>query len=202
MMRNLLILVLGLLLMFAHVSPIWADSTATATVSTTITTVAEVDFSHNPKTSKGTSASQIVFSVRDDQDMGAEGSPAFMYAPPRSEAAPDVDNELGYNWHEAVVIANGNSTTLTVTVAGNIPSSALSVWCGGFWIPFAATPLSGTYDINDGKDETDDWRPLPATYTYGGPFIGVVPLSYRLNLNALPNPSSPSGIVTVTVSNT
>ena len=170
------IVVLSLILVSSPLS-VWAvTSTANATVSATVTQRASVTLMRDVNSVTRFSAGTVVFDRMDDQDGAVTNpNPGFMYAPYRSET--------GKNWHLASILANGSSLTLTANVSGTVGSTPLanviSVFCGGFFVASATTPIAGT--------PSSDWEPLNAfTRTVNQPFTGTVPFNYRLNISGAP----------------
>ena len=187
-----LVLVMAIAFLFALcIKPSWAATdTATATISATITPVTDVTLIRDDNSVTRGSATQVVFNRTDAVDLGSSGSPAFMYAPYRSETQK--------NWHVAQIIANGSNMVLSASVtgmAGNQDlSSVLRVWCGGFFTPGAKTPISGTETpTTTGWEYLNGWQ-----RSLDRPFIGTAPFNYQLDISSV-QAGTYSGTITFTL---
>jgi len=177
-------------------TPVWAaTATASATVSATLASRASLTLTRGSSSVTRGSAATVVFDKPDDQDVTG-GSGAFMYAPYRSEASVGT----GKNWHEASIVANGSTTTLSASVTGTAGSILLSdimdVFVGGFFESGAAVEITGTKTPPDKWDRLDGY-----TKTVPQPFIGIVPFNYRLRIGKV-GAGTYTGTVTFTLTST
>lgn len=149
-----------------------ATSTATATVSATVPSLATVSLSRDTNSVTRGTATQILFDKLDCTDM-AGGDCGFMYAPYRSEQ--------GKNWHIVQIVANGSAMSLGITVTGSIGttplSSILKVWTGGFYTTGSSTYIPGTPSTN--WEYANGWQ-----RTLNQAFVGTVPFNYQLNIGS------------------
>lgn len=182
---------LAMVLLYATgTTPAWA-ATATATVTATVPSRAEITLQKDTKSSVARfAANQIVFDRPDDQDGQNDGSASFMYAPYRSET--------NKNWHVARINANGSSMTLSAAVtgtAGTTPlANILKVFVGGF---FPDDESGGQNGLPGTK--SSNWESLNGYQkTLNQSFVGIVPFNYQLNIGSVAG-GTYTGTVTYTL---